>query len=441
VLTTNSAGAYTTNPLVLGRYSVKVNVSGFKTSVSPNLTLRSGDALRHDVKLDVGDIAETVEVTAADTYSTRPDVSHKVDEKYYENLPVVTAADVRLAESVLLMQPGYLPMSPNGDPMFRGSQFNSRINGGQARAVENFFDGGAFGYASGHQGSQESAPPIESIEEVTVTTTTYSAQYGHTSGGFIEYTSKSGTNKYHGTAYGYLAKDSLNTEGFFKLPKTPLDNKNYGVTLGGPIIKNKTFFFVNIDYTKFRSGTLEGFGNTTPVDAFKAGDFSALLGPQIGVDALGRPILQGQIFNPSTTRIVNGVPVRDPYPGNIIPGNDPLRSQVASRYAALMVHPDRAGLSNNVAGNPAGDQTWELDAHVYMLRLDHTFSPKFKATFSGYYNNRPSVRNCGGAQGCDVPNDRSRTPPRTPTTSGRASPSASTRRTRTRSGTGSSATT
>ena len=71
--------------------------------------------------------------------------------------------------------------------------------------------------------------------------------------------------------------DALNTQGFFKLPKTPLDNKNWGATLGGPIIKNKTFFFVNADWTRFRSGTLEGFGNTTPIDAFKAGDFSALL--------------------------------------------------------------------------------------------------------------------------------------------------------------------
>ena len=255
-----------------------------------------------------------------------------MDEKYYQDLPIVTAADVRLAESVLQMQPGYLPMTPNGDPMFRGSQFNSRINGGQTRATENFFDGGAFGYASGHQESQESAPPVEAIQEVTVITTTYSAQYGHTSGGFIEYTSKSGTNKFHGSAYGYLADDALNSKGFFRPPKTPLDNKNWGATLGGPIIKNKTFFFVNADWTRFRSGTLEGFGNTTPIDAFKARRLQrAADGQQIGTDALGRPIFGGQIFNPATTRLVNGVPVRDPYPGNIIPANDPLRSLVASQ--------------------------------------------------------------------------------------------------------------
>ena len=82
--------------------------------------------------------------------------------------------------------------------------------------------------------------------------------------------------------------------------------------------RNKTFFFVNFDYTRLRSGVLPGFGNTTPIDAFKAGDFSSLLtGNQIGTDALGRPIFGGQIFNPATTRMVNGIPVRDPYPGNL----------------------------------------------------------------------------------------------------------------------------
>src|SRR4029079_774516 len=130
-----------------------------------------------------------------------------------------------------------------------------------------------------------------------------------------------------------------------------------------PIIKNKTFFFVNADWTRFRSGTLEGFGNTTPVDAFKGSDFSALLtGNRIGTDILGRPIFGGQIFNPATTRTVNGVLVRDPYPGNIIPAGEHLRSVVRSRSAELIAHTDRPGTAFNVAGNPAGDQTWNLDA-------------------------------------------------------------------------------
>jgi hypothetical protein len=142
-LTTNSAGAYTTAPLVLGTYTVSVNLTGFKKAVTSGIVLGPGAVIRHDVTLQVGNLTESVEVTAESVESTRPDVSHSVNEKYYGDLPIITAGDVRLAESVLLMQPGYLPMAPNGDPMFRGSQFNSRINGGQARATEKFCYGGA----------------------------------------------------------------------------------------------------------------------------------------------------------------------------------------------------------------------------------------------------------------------------------------------------------
>ena len=256
-------------------------------------------------------------------------------------------------------------MTPNGDPMFRGSQFNSRINGGQTMATENFFDGAAFGYASGHQQSQESAPPVEAIQEVKVITTTYSAQYGHTSGGFIEYTSKSGTNTSARQRLRLSRRRRAERQGLLRASARPRSQQQEpGLHAGRPDHQEQDVLLRRTSTgPRFRSGVLPGFGNTTPIDAFKAGDFSALLtGNQIGTDALGRPIFGGQIFNPATTRLVNGVPVRDPYPGNIIPANDPQRSVVAAQIVPLMVHPDRAGLSNNVAGNPAGDQTWELDA-------------------------------------------------------------------------------
>ena len=262
-------------------------------------------------------------------------------------------------------------------------------------ATENFFDGAAFGYAVGHQQSHESSPPAESIQEMKVITTTYSAQYGHTSGGFIEYTSKSGTNKLHGSAYEYLANDALNARGFFApepLQKTPVKSNSFGFAVGGPVViphvyngHNKTFFYTNFDWTRFRSGVLPGFGNTTPTDAFKSGDFSSLLtNTQIGTDALGRPVMQGAIFDPSTTRLVGNIPVRDPYPGNIIPSTDPQLSVVASRVAALMVHPDRSGNAFNVAGNPSGDQNWLLNARTIEFRVDHAFNPNFRMSESFY---------------------------------------------------------
>ena len=409
VVTTNESGVYTSPSLVLGTYTISVEMSGFKTALRPDIRLAGGQVFRQDVALELGSVSEQVTVAASAEIinAANADVSHVVDSTYYNNLPVVMGADIRLAESLLQIQPGFTPMKPNGDPMFRGSQFGSRLNGGQSFAMENFFDGVAFGYSAGHNQSHESAPPIESVGEMKVTTSTYSAQYGHSSGGTVEYTSRSGTKDLHGSFYEYFANDALNARGFFPDKVSKQRSNAYGFTVGGPVYipkvydgRNKTFFFVNLDYLKFRSGVLPGFGNTTPIDAFKAGDFSALLtGRQIGTDALGRPIMEGQIFDPNTSRRENGVPVRDPYPGNIIPASQ--RSSVANKLVPLMVRPDRPGLALNVAGNPAGDQTWIADFRTLVFRVDHQFTEKFKSTTSFFWPRRPAIRNCGEVGGCN----------------------------------------
>lgn len=410
VLATNEAGVYTSPLLVLGTYTVSVEYSGFKTGVRSNIQLLGGQTYRVDVQMELGTVADKVEVSAAAEMvnTEQPDVAHTVGEAFYRDLPFVMGADIRLAEAMLQLQPGYTPMRPNGDPMFRGSQFGSRINGGQTFATENFFDGVAFGYASGHQDSHESAPPVESVGELRVIESAYSAEYGHTSGGTVEYTSKAGTNEFHGSAYEYFANDALNARGFFPAQVSKARNNAYGFTLGGPAIipkvyngRNRTFFFFNLDWLKYRSGPLPGFGNTTPIDAFKRGDFSALLtGAQVGTDVLGRPISSGQIFNPATTRRVNGIPVRDPYPGNMIPVNDPLRSQVAAKIIPLQPEPWRAGTSFNVGGNPSGDQTWVGNFRTVLFRVDHQITDKFKSTTSFFWPARPSIRNCGEVLGC-----------------------------------------
>ena len=285
-LTTNESGLYTSPLLTLGTYTVTVEQAGFKSAVRSKIEVLGGQTYRVDARLELGAVTERVEVSAAGEMvnTEQPDVANTVGDKYYRDLPVVMGGDIRLAEALLQLQPGYTPMRPNGDPMFRGSQFGSRINGGQSFATENFFDGVAFGYASGHQDSHESAPPIESVGEMRVIESQYSAQYGHTSGGTVEYTSKAGTSDFHGNLYEYFANDALNARGFFPVAVPKARNNNFGFTVGGPVIipkvyngKNKTFFFTNLDWFKFRSGPLPGFGNTTPVDAFKQGDFSALL--------------------------------------------------------------------------------------------------------------------------------------------------------------------
>jgi len=413
-LTTNDAGLYSSPLLVLSTYTVTVEHPGFKSGVQSAIQLQGGQTYRVDMTLQLGSVNERVEVSAeaAMVNTEQPDVANTVSELYYRDLPIVMGADIRLAESLLQMQPGFTPMRPNGDPMFRGSQFGSRVNGGQSFAVENFFDGVAFGYAAGHQGSQESAPPVEAVTEMRLTEGNYSAQYGHTSGGTIEYTSKSGTKDLHGVLYEYFANDALNARGFFPERATKQRSNSYGFAVGGPVVipkiyngRNRTFWFTTVDWLKYRSGVLPGFGNTTPIDAFKRGDFSALLGSQVGTDVLGRSILAGQIFNPASTRNENGIPVRDPYPGNIIPASDPLRSQVAARMVPLMAQPSRPGISFNVAGNPSGDQTWIGNFRTILFRVDHQFSDKFKTASSFFWPARPAIRNCGEVLGCTTTTD------------------------------------
>ncbi|MCC7157401.1 MAG: TonB-dependent receptor [Bryobacterales bacterium] len=406
---TNDAGAYTTPSLVLGKYRVSVEMTGFKTVSRTDIQLVGGQTYRQDITLELGSVNEQVTVSGSAEVlnTTNADVTHTVDRVYYENLPVVMGADIRLAESLLQLQPGYNPMKPNGDPMFRGSQFQSRLNGGQHSAMENFFDGVAFGYAAGHNQSHESAPPIESVGEMKVITSTFSAQYGHSSGGTVEYSSKAGTKDLHGSFYEYFANDKLNARGFFPSKASKQRSNAYGFTVGGPVYipkvydgRNKTFFFTNWDWLKFRAGVLPGFGNTTPIDAFKQGDFGALLtGRTLGNDALGRPIADGAIFDPaSTSTSPSGVPVRTPFPNNQIPRS--MFSGVAGKIVPLMVRPDRAGTSFNVAGNPSGDQTWVADFRTIMFRVDQQWTDKFKTTTSFFWPHRPSIRNCGEVQGC-----------------------------------------
>jgi hypothetical protein len=408
-LTANAVGAYTSPLLVLGTYTVTVEQSGFKTFVRPGIILTGGLVYRQDATLEVGDVTERVEVIAAAEMinTSQPEVQHTVDQKYYDNLPVVMGGDIRLAEALLQLQPGYLPMRPNGDDMFRGSQFSSRMNGGQTFGAENFFDGAAFGYASGHQQSHESSPSIETIGEMKVTNTTYSAQYGHTTGGTIEYTSKSGTNDLHGSLYEYHANDALNARGFFAGDVKKQKGNSFGFTLGGPVVipgvyngHNKTFFFFNMDWFKLRSGTLPGFGNTVPIQPFRQGDFSQLLGNQVGTDVAGRPVLSGQIFDPATTRREGGVLVRDPFANNVIPQT--RFSNVASQIVPLIAAPDRGGISNNVAGNPAGDQTWIANFITPLIRADHHFNDRFRTSHTFFWPHRPAIRNCGEVQGCNV---------------------------------------
>src|SRR5438094_3120384 len=446
VVGTNSAGNYSTPPLLLGTYTIEVEKEGFKHATHPGIMLSGAQSFRQDVKLELGSVTQSVEVEggAALINTENSTVSHTIGETYYRDLPGVMGADIRLAESLLQLQPGFVPMQPNGDAIFRGSQFTSRINGGQTMATENWFDGAAFGYAEGHQGTQESAVPYPSVQEMTVVENTFSAQYGHTSGGFITYATKSGTDKLHGNVYNFFTNDKLDAGNFFfagipTIPnkKLPLTQDNWGAAVGGPVPKTtkwgQTFWFCNVDGLDDHSTVNTGFVNTLPTALQKQGNFSEFLGgqamdtcatgtPNQGLvyavtDLAGNPILLGQIYNPNpatftavaghavtdpcTGTLIN-VPagfVRQPYAGNIIPSGDPLLSSLGQFMVPNIPAPDRNTLAVNGFGGSSDDNN-KINVRTWLFRIDHTFNSKFSVSNTYYQNNRPRTAHCGGPQGC-----------------------------------------
>jgi len=336
-------------------------------------------------------------------------------------------ADIRLAESLLQVQPGYIPLAPNGDAMFRGSQFQSRINGGQTMSTENWFDGAAFGYSEGHQQTQESSLPYDSIKEMKVILNQFSAQYGYTSGGVIQYTTKSGTNAFHGDIYDYLISSKANSRVFFTPSILPLTQNNLGAAVGGPINipkvyngKGKSFFFTNLDWLNYHSIVNTGYVNYLPSPAERQGNFTEFLDTTtvVGKDALGRNMYKGEIFNPATTRLVGGIPVRDGYGfdpttgapvagANVIPSADPLHSSIASKIVPLIQPLDKQ-VSPSVAPNGFGgvsDDNNVISVKTWLLRIDHTISDKFQASNTYYENYRPRTAHCGGPSGCNTANN------------------------------------
>ena len=228
--------------------------------------------------------------------------------------------------------------------------------------------------------------------------------------GYLSSTSKPGSSEFHGALYSLAGNDAFNARGFFGT-KARHRESNFGAFIGGPVVKNKTFFNYHYDRLSLRTGARSGYGNSAPSHSLRLGDFSSLATPRvIAADALGRPIQRGQVFDPASTARASGVPVRDAFPNNQIPAAHPLRSRVAGGVLPLMVRPDRPGHEFNVQGNPIGAQVWRLDAPSHHFRVDHSFNGRLRAALLFSRASHPAVRNCGGVDGCRSQRDPVQSP-------------------------------
>jgi hypothetical protein len=340
---TSNSGSYRLSNMNVGSYNVKATSSGFKTAENTGVVIQVNTVASLDIKLEIGTASDmtTVSADAPGLQTESADIGTVVSTKQIKDLPIALNSTgqsfLRSAETFVFLTPGTAGPGTNSDASSSGI-FESKLGGGQNFATEVILDGVSTQRADSGSAFDQTAPSVEALQEFKVTTSTIPAEFGRTSGGLESFTTKSGTNHFHGTIFDLYRNDKLDANSwnnnFQKLPK-PRDHQNdFGGSLGGPVWipklyngKDRLFFFFSWEQYRNNQGTSNT--STLPTDAQRNGDFSALLGaPLTGAGGApvinpcdGTPILKGQIFDPATTTTVGGVPCRTAFAGNIIPAN------------------------------------------------------------------------------------------------------------------------
>ena len=396
--TTSSAGYYRI-AVPPGTYRLEAGKQGFKTQVTDNIIVPVAQVVTVDFTLQVGSQSETVEVNSAAPLLTpsTAEVSSAVTAQEFETLPIAVSDGGRQLQTFIFTSlPGTV-----------GDTFAGSINGGQLFSHEILIDGVTIGRYDLSGGSlDEFSPGTDAIGEFKVQTSNYSAEYGETGGGIANFSYKSGTNDFHGTLFEYNKNPVFNAAGAVvnANPGTPKNNdkeNNFGGTLGGPIRKDHTFFFFNYEGDRFRSFALAG-KMTLPTAAMKNGDFSSWLGDQIGTDALGRPVFENEIYDPTTTRNVTSgqvdpatgltanadAVIRDPFSSggtlNVIPAAE--FGTASSTLIALLPDPPLPGNSNNTLRLSGCCPI--LSRNAYTGKIDHVLTSKQKLWGSFTWNHR-----------------------------------------------------
>lgn len=372
---TNEAGNYSVPFLIPGVYTVSVENAGFRKFLRENVQVRVGDVVTVDVNMTVGDVAETVNVTAETPLLQTAEASlgQVVDERRILELPLFSGN----AMEFTLLAPGTV----NGTDMrLRKAPFNnapSQFSTDGSGLFNNEFniDGVVNTFSDGTNVRVAFSPPQASLQEFKVQTSVFDASLGHTTGSVVNISTKGGTNDIHGSAWWWLRHSKLDTPTIYQNRSgqtLPLYQDNrYGLAGGGPVVipklyngKNKTFWFWTYEANKFGDPNVGASQSTVPREAWRNGDFSDLL-------RLGNNY---QLYDPATIRPTgNGTFTRDPFPGNIIPAN--RISPVAKNILALYPLPNQPGAANGANNYFLSGKAIE-DYWTTIGRFDHVISDK-----------------------------------------------------------------
>jgi Carboxypeptidase regulatory-like domain len=394
--TTGPTGGYRLYDLRVGTYRVTISATGFRTIEKTGVVVQINSTMSLDFTLQPGEVKETITIIAdaPGIQTESSDIATVIGSRQIEELPLALnstgQSHLRSTESFVFLTPGTTGPGTNSDSPSSGI-FESKLSGGQNFSTEVLLDGASIVHAELGSTFDENAPSVEALNEFKVTTSTVPAEFGRTSGGIESFTTKSGANSFHGTAFDILRNDKLDANSwsndYVGAPK-PRDHQNdFGGSLGGPVWipklyhgHDKTFFFFS--WEQYRNN--EGTSNVTtlPTDAERTGDFSALLGASTGVTnpCDGTPILLGQIFDPSTTKVVNGQTCRTAFPGNKI--STPISPVAQKVLSFLTVHPNIPGGQNGLVNNFLFLSNKPVRDTTMSFRIDQNWGAKNKFFFS-----------------------------------------------------------
>jgi len=385
----NELGYYTLAALPRGGYTVSVSSTGFKTIQESGVTLDEGQTLRLDFTMEVGGVSETIQVSGhsslIETATTA--ISTVVTNQKILDLPMAGRNPFALVQLV----PGVRGLGDyTGLPTSSYGGSRASINGAPPSTNSYMVDGTAAEFFT--SGGYMTFFSVDATEEFRIVTSNPSAEYGRTSGGVINVISKSGTNSFHGSAYEFLRNRELNANTFFgnrsSAVRPPLVFNEYGATVGGPVVRNKTFFFSNWEQFKQR-GMSQTF-RTVPTDEVRKGDFSDVR------TAAGQLI---QVYDPLTTRQDPNNPalrIRDSFQGNLIPASriSPVAAAVLKYYPAA----NQPGNLYTHSANFFASGASKVNKNVLGGKIDHNFTDSrrlsgrftYDRTFQGipnYYGN------------------------------------------------------
>jgi hypothetical protein len=360
----NSEGYYSLTALPPGPYRVTTTLTGFMQSTRTGLTLVADQSARIDFTLSVAGVESEITVTANLLLEAQSaHLGTAVTERSIRELPL----NVRDPMGLVVLTPGVITGGQFGNTgsldVGRGFfKADFKVAGSRNDGQDILLDGAS--NVTGDRNFMAYIPTVDSTQEFTVETNAFSAEFGRTTGGVVTIVTKAGSNQFSGSAYEFYRDSKLDERGFFakraNLPKPDFSRHQFGGVVGGPIQKDRTFFFAS--YEGLRQDYPQTLISTVPTDAQRRGDFSRTF------DNQGRLVV---IYDPlTTTRQADGTLVRQPFAGNVIPTSrlDP----VAVR--AMTYYPQANQPGNAVTGqnNYAFDGFQTQDSNNYSFRLDHT---------------------------------------------------------------------